>query len=220
MFNKEQIKKEFRDFLRKNKQIDDELYESITTDVIQLNEMPRIFDGEVDSGYIDRELVKPIISAAQNKQLLDTGITIENCRLTYFPINKVDYIFALIKPGTGIVGATKVTRMYVGGKDIFYKVKITKKLKDELKNMLFLLYKEISKFLNVYVTTDNIQTIHSSAIWKKMFLDRIKYDIQDIKILKENKLDDIADISDKNTIEDIWGNKKEFENILVSIKFK
>lgn len=219
MFDKGQIKKEFREYLRKNKPIDDELYEYISTDLTQLNEMPRIFDGEVDSGYIDRELVKPIISAAQNKQLLDTGITIENCRLTYFPINKIDYIFALIQPGTGIIGATKVTRMYVG-KDTFYKVKITKKLKDELKNMLFLLYKDISRFLNAYVTTDNIQSIRCSAIWKKMFLDRTKYDIRDIKILKENKVEDVSVISDKNTIEDIWGKSKDFENILVSIKFK
>ena len=94
-------------------------------------------------------------------------------------------------------------------------MKITKKLQDEVGNMLFKLYREISLFLNIYVVTDNIQSVSSSSIWKKMFNNRSKYNINDLKILDTgNKVIDSLEISD------IWGKSKEFEDKLVAIKFK
>ncbi len=179
-----------------------------------LNEMTRVFDGDVTAEFVDRELIKPIQKAAINKEILDTGINVDSARLIYIPINKTDYIFTLANK-TSIVGATKLERLGIIGDDLYYMMKITKKLQDEVGNMLFKLYREISLFLNIYVVTDNIQSVSSSSIWKKMFNNRSKYNIKDLKILdNSNKVIDYLDISD------IWGKSKEFEDKLVAIKFK
>lgn len=199
--------KPFREWLREEEILKD--LENYRT----LNEMPRIFDGEVTAEFVDRELIKPIQRAARDREILDTGVNIDNTRLIYIPINKTDYIFALAN-NQGIIGATKITRLCMIDNELFYMMKITKKLKDDIGNMLFKLYKEISLFLNVYVVTDNIQSIHSAAIWKKMFANRIKYNIKDLKVLENNKPVYLS------SIDDIWGRTKEFEDKLVAIKFK
>ena len=178
-----------------------------------LNEMPRVFDGVVNPKYIDDELIQPLIKAVKNKMMTETDIKIDDCNLVYYSINKIDYIFALGKPGVGLIGATKISRLLVNGSDMYYKVTITKKLKDEIGNMLYKLYKEISKFLDVYVVTDNLQSIQSSTIWKKMFSDKKKYNIKDLKVIQNSKVVNIMHP------DEIWGKEKDFEKILVAIKF-
>ena len=178
-----------------------------------LNEIPRVFDGVVNPKYIDDELIQPLIKAVKDKKMTETDIKINDCNLVYYSINKIDYIFALGKPGVGLIGATKISRLQVNDSDVYYKVTITKKLKDEIGNMLYKLYKEISKFLDVYVVTDNLQSIQSSTIWKKMFNEQKKYNIKDLKVIQNSKVVNI------NNTDEIWGKEKEFEKILVAIKF-
>ena len=178
-----------------------------------LNEMPRVFDGVVNPKYIDDELIQSLIKAVKDKKMTETDIKIDDCNLVYYSMNKTDYIFALGKPGVGLIGATKISRLFVNGSDIYYKVTITKKLKYEIGNMLYKLYKEISKFLDVYVVTDNLQSIQSSTIWKKMFNEQKKYNIKDLKVIQNSKVVNI------NNTDEIWGKEKEFEKILVAIKF-
>jgi hypothetical protein len=178
-----------------------------------LNEIPRVFDDVVNPKYIDDELIQPLIKAVKDKKMTETDIKINDCNLVYYSINKIDYIFALGKPGVGLIGATKIFRLQVNDSDVYYKVTITKKLKDEIGNMLYKLYKEISKFLDVYVVTDNLQSIQSSTIWKKMFNEQKKYNIKDLKVIQNSKVVNI------NNSDEIWGKEKEFEKILVAIKF-
>lgn len=95
----------------------------------------------------------------------------------------------------------------------FYQFKITKKLDDSLKGVLVDSYKEISIDLNNYVFSDNLQSISSSAIWRKMFNNPKKYGIKDVKVLKNKK-----EINLTSEL-DIWGFDLEKEHILVGIKF-
>ena len=118
------LREEFREYINQERILKD--LENYRT----LNEMPRIFDGEVTAEFVDKELIKPIQQAAKDKEILDTGVNIENTRLIYIPINKTDYIFALAN-NKGIIGATKISRLCMIDNELFYMMKITKKLKDD-----------------------------------------------------------------------------------------
>lgn len=98
-------------------------------------------------------------------------------------------------------------------KERFYQFRITKKLDDNLKDVFVDLYKEISKDLDNYVFSDNLQSISSSTIWRKMFNNPKKYGIKDVKVLKNKK-----EINLTSEL-DIWGFDLEKEHILVGIKF-
>lgn len=181
-----------------------------TQNTHRLNEMPRIFTLGVNPKYIDKKLIEPMKKAIANEEC--DYVKQLNNGLHLFSISKMFNRIYFLSDEEKAVAATMIdVDNYSDGS--FYQFKITKKLDDSLKGVLVDLYKEISIDLNNYVFSDNLQSISSSTIWRKMFNNPKKYGIKDVKVLKNKK-----EINLTSEL-DIWGFDLEKEHILVGIKF-
>ena len=158
---------------------------------------------------IDNKLIEPMKKAiAENNcdyvKQLDNGLHL-------FSISKMFTKIYFLSDEEKAVAATMIE--VDNNKESFYQFRITKKLDDTLKGVLVDLYREISKDLKSYVFSDNLQSVSSSTIWRKMFNNPTKYNIKGIKVLKNKKEVDLTSELD------IWGFEVEKEHILVGIKF-
>ena len=150
----------------------------------KMNKMPRIFTVEVNNKYIDHYLIEPIKKAIKEDKCdyikkLDNGLHL-------FSYSKIFTKIYFLSDEEKVVAGTMIdVDNYSDGS--FYQFKITKKLDNSLKGILIELYKEISKDLNSYIFSDNLQNISSSTIWRKMFNNPNKYNIKGIKVLKNKK---------------------------------
>ena len=184
--------------------------ENTDNPLVQLNEMPRIFTVNVNPKYIDKKLIEPMKKAIANEECdyikqLDRGLHL-------FSISKLFSKIYFLSDEEKAVAATMI-EVDNSNHGSFYQFKITKKMDNELKGILVDLYKEISLDLNNYVFSDNLQSLSSSTIWRKMFNNPEKYKIKGIKILKNKREVDLTSELD------IWGFDIAKEHILVGIKF-
>ena len=176
----------------------------------RLNEMPRVFTLDVNPKYIDKKLIEPMKKAISNNEC-DYIKQLSN-GLYLFSISKIFNKIYFLSDEEKAVAATMI-EVDNSNKESFYQFRITKKLDNNLKGVLVDLYREISKDLNSYVFSDGLQSISSSTIWRKMFNNPNKYNIEGIKVLKNKK--EVELTSELY----IWGFDTEKEHILVGIKF-
>lgn len=176
----------------------------------RLNEMPRVFTLDVNPKYIDKKLIEPMKKAIKESNC-DYIKQLHNGLYLFSSSNMFTKIYFLSDEEKAVAATMIDVDNYSDGS--FYQFKITKKLDDSLKGLLVDLYREISLDLNNYVFSDNLQSISSSTIWRKMFNNPSKYNIKGIKVLKNKKEVPLS-------LElDIWGFDMEKEHILVGIKF-
>ena len=176
----------------------------------RLNEMPRVFTLDVNPKYIDKKLIEPMKKAISNNEC-DYIKQLSN-GLYLFSISKIFNKIYFLSDEEKAVAATMI-EVDNSNKESFYQFRITKKLDNNLKGVLVDLYREISKDLNSYVFSDGLQSISSSTIWRKMFNNPNKYNIEGIKVLKNKKEVELTSELD------IWGFDMGKEHILVGIKF-
>lgn len=167
--------------------------------VQRLNEMPRIFTLGVNPKYIDKKLIEPMKKAIVNNEC--DYVKQLNNGLHLFSISKMFNRIYFLSDEEKAVAATMI-EVDNSNKESFYQFRITKKLDDNLKGVLVDLYREISKDLDNYVYSDNLQSISSSTIWRKMFNNPSKYNIKGIKGIKVLKNKKEVELTSEL---DIWG---------------
>jgi len=162
---------------------------------INLNEMPEVMQGTLNSFYLDKNLIIPIKDVLENENILRAG-NINEYEVGEIPLNIAESIFLLYKD-RNIVGATKVQ---LNGNGLL-QIKVSKKFFKNYKNILIDLYLFISIKRDDYIFTDNIQTNISHKIWLKLLSNK---NIKDIKVFFDSK-----EIKfDINDIEKYWSSQK------------
>jgi hypothetical protein len=168
-----------------------------------LNENPMITVKDIDPEYVDVKLNIPIGQAFLNKGVYATNN--ENI----FKIPKMYSGIYLYMDGDNVVGAVDFDITYIE-KETMLTPSIVKKFENDYKGILHTLYKEASNYFKMKIVSDKVQTMDSSSIWKRWFLNPEKHDIEEIYTIPKGL----------TKVDDIWGDEEKYKDVRIVVKFK
>lgn len=168
-----------------------------------LKETPQIFYDPLSEDYVDNKLREPIANAFNSNGIYPTNN--ENI----FHIPKLISCILLYVVDGNFIGAVDFDTEYIDGESYFVPT-LAKKFEQDYKGVLHTLYKHTGNHFKKKIVSDKLQSLDSSSVWKKWFLNPEKYDIEEVYTIPKglSKLDDIL------------GQDEKYKDVRVVVKFK